>query len=395
MRRILLKAIIIAISLLPKAVSLEGQQITVGSERMDILLPLLQGQRVGLMVNQSSLVGEGKTHLLDTLIARGIDVSQVFVPEHGFRGDVDAGKTVQHGKDVRTGTPIVSLYGRTKRPTPEMLREVDIILFDLQDVGTRFYTYISSMHYLMEAAAEQGKLMIVADRPNPNDYIDGPILEPDCRSFVGMHPIPIVHGLTVGELAMMINGERWLRGKKPCRLEVIPIQGWSHGQPYSLPVRPSPNLPDDQAIALYPSLCLFEATIMSVGRGTDSPFKILGYPDKNFGRYSFVPVVKIGADTNPRYKNRRCYGISLAEVQPAQNRLSLEWILHFAHIARKRGIAFIDRPRMFELLAGNKRLASQIASGLTEEEIRATWQADRLRYMKLRKKYLLYPDDRY
>lgn len=385
----------VALILLLLPVHLSAQKLTMGSERMDVLLPLLRKQRVGLMVNQSSLVGDSKTHLLDSLIARGVQVSKVFVPEHGFRGDVDAGKTVRHGRDVRTGIPIVSLYGRVKRPTAEMLREVDVLLFDLQDVGVRFYTYISSMHYLMEAAAEQGKLMIVADRPNPNDYIDGPTLELDCQSFVGMHPIPTVHGLTVAELARMINGERWLRGKKPCRLEVIPMLGWRHGQSYILPVRPSPNLSNDRSIALYPSLCLFEATIMSVGRGTDSPFEVLGYPHKSFGQYSFVPDVKLGADTNPRYKGKRCYGVSLRDVQPRRDRLSLEWILHFAQIARRQGIAFIDRPRMFELLAGNKRLASQIASGLSEEEIRLLWQSDLSSYIAMRKKYLLYPDDRY
>ncbi len=367
-------------------------QLRVGSERMELLLPKLKGKRVALMVNQSSLVGPRQTHLLDTLLTSGVHVARVFVPEHGFRGTVDAGKYVRNGRDARTGTPIVSLYGRIKRPTPEMLRGVDVLLFDLQDVGTRFYTYISSMHYLMEAAAEQGKTIIVADRPNPNDYIDGPVLESDCRSFVGMHPIPIVHGLTVGELALMINGEGWLRGRRRCRLEVIPMQGWSHGDSYTLPVRPSPNLADARAIELYPSLCLFEATIMSLGRGTDAPFRMLGYPHEQFGTHTFVPEVRVGADSNPRYRGQVCYGVDLTTASLPARQLSLRWLLHYQRVAEAQGLELIDRARMFELLAGNKRLASQIRQGLSEQEIRASWEADLARYRTLRSKYLLYPD---
>lgn len=359
---------------------------------MELLLPKLKGKRVALMVNQSSLVGPRQTHLLDTLLTSGVHVARVFVPEHGFRGTVDAGKYVRNGRDARTGTPIVSLYGRIKRPTPEMLRGVDVLLFDLQDVGTRFYTYISSMHYLMEAAAEQGKTIIVADRPNPNDYIDGPVLESDCRSFVGMHPIPIVHGLTVGELALMINGEGWLRGRRRCRLEVIPMQGWSHGDSYTLPVRPSPNLADARAVELYPSLCLFEATIMSLGRGTDAPFRMLGYPHEQFGTHTFVPEVRVGADSNPRYRGQVCYGVDLTTASLPARQLSLRWLLHYQRVAEAQGLELIDRARMFELLAGNKRLASQIRQGLSEQEIRASWEADLARYRTLRSKYLLYPD---
>lgn len=371
-----------------------SQEVRVGAERMERLLPLLQDKRVGLMANQASLVGKAQTHLLDTLLALGVDVRTIFVPEHGFRGTVDAGKYVRNGRDTKTNTPIVSLYGKTKRPTAEMLREIDVLVFDLQDVGTRFYTYISSMHYLMEAAAEQDKTLVVCDRPNPNDYIDGPILEADCRSFVGMHPIPIVHALTVGELARMINGEGWLRGGKACRLEVVPIEGWQHGQPYALPVRPSPNLPDARSIELYPSLCLFEATILSVGRGTDKPFRIVGYPNQAYGKYTFTPRITPGADSNPKYKGQRCYGIDFTDMDMPTQRLSLSWLIHFYDLARKEGQDLIDRRRMFELLVGNKHLAQQLRQGMSEAAIRQTWQTKLERYKATRRKYLLYPEGR-
>lgn len=372
--------------------SAQTDSLRLGNERMDQLLTLLRGQRVALMVNQASLVGQSQTHLLDSLRARGVQVCKVFVPEHGFRGDVDAGKSVRHGRDTRTGLPIVSLYGRTKRPTAEMLRGVDVILFDLQDVGTRFYTYISSMHYIMEAAAEQDKTVIVTDRPNPNDFVDGPILESDCRSFIGMHPIPIAHGLTVGELARMINGEGWLRGQRRCRLEVVPMLGWRHGQPYSLPVRPSPNLADDRAIALYPTLCLFEATIMSVGRGTDTPFRVLGHPNARFGQHSFTPEVRPGADSDPRYRGQVCYGEDFTHRTLPERRISLAPLIHFDSIARSAGLELIDRQRTFELLVGNRHLRKQLHSGMTEPEIRATWAEGLSRYRTLRQRYLLYPD---
>lgn len=365
-------------------------QVRVGAERMEVLLPLLEGQRVALMGNQSSIVGKERTHLLDTLLSLGISVRKVFVPEHGFRGTIDAGKYVRNGRDTKSGIPIISLYGKQKRPTETMLSDVDLILFDLQDVGARFYTYISSLHYLMEAAQEQEKTIIVCDRPNPNDYIDGPILEDDCRSFIGMHPIPVMHGLTVGELAMMINGERWLRSKKPCRLEVVTIEGWQHGQPYSLPVRPSPNLPDDKSIELYPSLCFFEATIMSVGRGTDKPFRQIGYPHKSFGKHRFTPQIALGADSNPKHKDKLCYGIDLSQTQDAR-KLSLSWLIDYHRIAKRQGLELIDRRRTFELLIGNKKLYYQLQQGLSEKAIRATWRDGLEQYKTMRHKYLLYP----
>ena len=368
--------------------------VTVGAERMDLLLPTLQGKRVALMVNQSSLVGSTGTHLVDTLLSQGINIVRLFVPEHGLRGKVDAGKNVRSGVDEKTGLPVVSLYGQRKRPTPEMLADIDLLVFDLQDVGTRFYTYISSMHYLMEACAEEGKTFVVCDRPNPNDFIDGPILEPDCRSFIGVDPLPVAHGLTVGELALMIDGERWLRGGNTCHVKVIPVVGWSHGDPYELPVRPSPNLPNSRSIELYPSLCFFEATIMSVGRGTSKPFQAIGYPDKRFGSIVYTPQIKIGEDSNPRHKGKLCYGTDYTSVSLPKRQIALGPLLDYYRKADSLGLQLINQRQLFDLLAGTKKLRQQLSSGLSEEEIRASWQAGLKDFQAKRARYLLYTDYR-
>ena len=368
--------------------------VTVGAERMELLLPTLQGKRVALMVNQSSLVGSTGTHLVDTLLSQGINIVRLFVPEHGLRGKVDAGKNVRSGVDEKTGLPIVSLYGQRKRPTPEMLADIDLLVFDLQDVGTRFYTYISSMHYLMEACAEEGKTFVVCDRPNPNDFIDGPILEPDCRSFIGIDPLPVAHGLTVGELALMIDGERWLRGGNTCHVKVIPMAGWSHGDPYELPVRPSPNLPNSRSIELYPSLCFFEATIMSVGRGTSKPFQAIGYPDKRFGSIVYTPQIKIGEDSNPRHKGKLCYGTDYTSVSLPKRQIALSPLLDYYRKADSLGLQLINQRQLFDLLAGTKKLRQQLSSGLSEEEIRASWQAGLKVFQAKRARYLLYTDYR-
>ena len=368
--------------------------VTVGAERMELLLPTLQGKRVALMVNQSSLVGSTGTHLVDTLLSQGINIVRLFVPEHGLRGKVDAGKNVRSGVDEKTGLPVVSLYGQRKRPTPEMLADIDLLVFDLQDVGTRFYTYISSMHYLMEACAEEGKTFVVCDRPNPNDFIDGPILEPDCRSFIGVDPLPVAHGMTVGELALMIDGERWLRGGNTCHVKVIPMAGWSHGDPYELPVRPSPNLPNSRSIELYPSLCFFEATIMSVGRGTSKPFQAIGYPDKRFGSIVYTPQIKLGEDSNPRHKDRLCYGTDYTSVSLPKRQIALGPLLDYYRKADSLGLQLINQRQLFDLLAGTKKLRQQISSGLSEEEIRASWQAGLKAFQAKRARYLLYTDYR-
>ena len=368
--------------------------VTVGAERMELLLPTLQGKRVALMVNQSSLVGSTGTHLVDTLLSQGINIVRLFVPEHGLRGKVDAGKNVRSGADEKTGLPVVSLYGQHKRPTPEMLADIDLLVFDLQDVGTRFYTYISSMHYLMEACAEEGKTFIVCDRPNPNDFIDGPILEPDCRSFIGVDPLPVAHGMTVGELALMIDGERWLRGGNTCHVKVIPMAGWSHGDPYELPVRPSPNLPNSRSIELYPSLCFFEATIMSVGRGTSKPFQAIGYPDKRFGSIVYTPQIKLGEDSNPRHKGKLCYGTDYTSVSLPKRQIALGPLLDYYRKADSLGLQLINQRQLFDLLAGTKKLRQQLSSGLSEEEIRASWQAGLKDFHAKRARYLLYTDYR-
>ena len=368
--------------------------VTVGAERMELLLPTLQGKRVALMVNQSSLVGSTGTHLVDTLLSQGINIVRLFVPEHGLRGKVDAGKNVRSGVDEKTGLPVVSLYGQRKRPTPEMLADIDLLVFDLQDVGTRFYTYISSMHYLMEACAEEGKTFVVCDRPNPNDFIDGPILEPDCRSFIGVDPLPVAHGMTVGELALMIDGERWLRGGNTCHVKVIPMDGWSHGDPYELPVRPSPNLPNSRSIELYPSLCFFEATIMSVGRGTSKPFQAIGYPDKRFGNIVYTPQIKLGEDSNPRHKGKLCYGTDYTSVSLPKRQIALGPLLDYYRKADSLGLQLINQRQLFDLLAGTKKLRQQLSSGLSEEEIRASWQAGLKAFQAKRTRYLLYNDYR-
>lgn len=357
---------------------------------MEILLPLLKDKQVGLVVNQTSLLSDGHTHLLDTLLARGIRVNKVFAPEHGFRGQADAGEEVSDSRDLRTGVPIISIYGKNKKPSAAQLADVDLVVFDIQDVGARFFTYISTMHYVMEACAENGKAFVVLDRPNPNDFIDGPVLEPAQRSFVGMHPIPVLHGLTVGELARMINGEGWLPcAPDTCLLTVVPVEGWKHGAPYWLPVKPSPNLPNDQAIRLYPSLCFFEGTNISVGRGTYYPFQVIGYPDPKYGSYAFTPEALEGFDKNPLHKGKTCYGEDLRGY-PFEGGLSLRFFLDFYDKSGSGKAFFFSRPQWFDLLAGTKTLRWQIVKGMNEDEIRASWKPALNEYKKMREKYVLY-----
>ena len=374
------------------ALSAQAQGVRTGAERMEKLLPLLEGKRIALVVNQTSVVGSKHTHLLDTLLSLKMNVRKVFAPEHGFRGNADAGETIKNGKDIKSGLSILSLYGKNKKPTPAQLSDVDVIVFDIQDVGARFYTYISTMHYIMEACAENNKPLIVTDRPNPCDYVDGPIRETGKKSFVGMHPIPVLHGCTVGELAQMINGEGWLAGKRTCKLTVIPMEGWKHGQAYSLPVKPSPNLPNDQAIALYASLCPFEGTTISVGRGTYTPFQIIGSPDIPDYGYSFTPQSLEGFDKNPMYKGTKCYGKDLKEVTPPAG-LTLSYIIDCYQAYKKAGKAnqFFTRANWFDLLMGTSNVRLQIIEGKSEESIRATWQADLDKYLQMRTRYLLYP----
>lgn len=369
-----------------------AQGLRLGAERLDVLLPLLEGKRVGLVVNQTSILEKENMHLLDALISGNVRVVKVFAPEHGFRGTADAGEEVKDSRDQRTGVPIVSIYGRNKKPTPAQLADLDVVVFDIQDVGARFYTYISTMHYVMEACAENDKECIVLDRPNPNDFVDGPVLEKGFESFVGKHRIPLLHGLTVGELARMINGEKWLDSKPDtCRLTVVTMENWKHGDPYWLPVKPSPNLPNDQSIRLYPSLCLFEGTGISVGRGTYYPFQALGYPDPKFGSFRFTPVSLPGFDVNPLHKNKECFGVDLREY-PFEGGFTLRFLFDFYKKSGRDPAFFFTRGQWFDQLAGTKKLRAQIINGMSEEDIRATWEPDLAKYREKRKKYLLYED---
>ena len=370
----------------------KGAPLKLGAERMEVVTRLLKGKQVGLVVNQTSVIEDGQVHLLDALLAKGIDVKKVFAPEHGFRGTEDAGQDVSDSRDLKTGIPIISIYGKNKKPSAQQLEGLDVVVFDIQDVGARFYTYISTMHYVMEACAENDKEFIVLDRPNPNDFIDGPVRQKGLESFVGVDPIPVLHGLTVGELAWMINEEGWLNSTPDsCKLKVVKMENWRHGDPYWLPVKPSPNLPNDQSIRLYPSLCFFEATNVSVGRGTFFPFQVIGYPDKKYGEFSFTPVTLSGLDTNPLQKNKTCYGVDLREL-PFEGGLTLRFFLEFYKMAGKDQAFFFSRPAWFDLLAGTKQLRYQIVRGLNEKEIKASWQPELDKYRKMRKKYLLYKD---
>lgn len=358
--------------------------------RTEAYLPQLKGKKVGLLINHTSLLPDGNNyvHLLDYLLQQGVNVTTIYTPEHGFRGTADAGEKVDSSTDPQTGLPIISLYGSNKKPSPEQLKNIDVMLFDIQDVGARFYTYISSMHYAMEACAESGKKMMVLDRPNPHGhYVDGPVLEPAFRSFVGMHPIPVVHGLTVGELANMINGEGWLAGGKKCELEVISMANYTHATPYTLPVKPSPNLPNQQSIQLYPSLCFFEGTPLSVGRGTPFPFQVVGYPAPGFGDFTFTPVSTEGAAKNPKHENQTCYGVDLRQA-PVPQQLDLSHLIGFYQQYEPKEEFFI---KFFDLLAGTDKLKEQIQAGLSEEEIRKSWQPALETYNSLRNNYLLYP----
>lgn len=362
--------------------------VTTGAERTDKYLPLLQGKRVGLVINHTSTIGPKNTCLLDSLLKLNVNVVKVFAPEHGFRGDADAGETVKDGKDSRTGTPIISLYGNNKKATSSQLKDVDILLFDIQDVGARFYTYISTMYYVMESCAENQKELIVLDRPNPCDYIDGPVLKPAYQSFVGMLPIPILHGCTVGELALMINGESWLTKKVTCQLTVIPVTGWKHGQAYSLPIKPSPNLPNDQSIRLYASLCLFEATNISIGRGTTFPFQVIGGRNKKYGNFKFTPQSLPGFDKNPLHKGLPCYGEDLRKTEDVDG-FTLRYFLRFYQLSGE-GSTFFSRARWFDLLMGTDSVRKAIIAGKSEKAIQAGWQKELEVYKAIRTKYLLY-----
>jgi uncharacterized protein YbbC (DUF1343 family) len=351
-------------------------------------LPLLKSMSVALVVNQSATIQD--THLVDSLITLGIDIKAIFSPEHGFRGDADAGEKVDNSIDEATGIPIISLYGKHRKPTAEDLTSIDVVIYDIQDVGVRFYTYMGTMSLVMEACAENNIPFIVLDRPNPNgNYVAGPVLDIAYKSFVGAFPVPIVFGLTAGEMAMMINSEGWLTSEK-CDLTVIKNENYSHLDAYELPIKPSPNLPNVKSVELYPSLCLFEPTVISIGRGTTYPFQVIGYPDSTFGQFSFTPVSIEGMSKYPKYENRECFGVDL-RLTEAIGTFSLSYLIDYFN---KYGgdSSFFTSPSFFDKLAGSDQLRLQILAGKSAEEIENSWKAELADYKILRKKYLLYDD---
>lgn len=377
--------------------------ITTGAQQTEKYLPLLKNKRVGVVTNATGIVGN--TSLVDTLLKLKVNVKKIFSPEHGFRGDAEAGEKVENGKDQKTNLPVISLYGANKKPTKEQLKNIDVLVFDIQDVGVRFYTYLSTLHYVMEACAENGKECIVLDRPNPNGfYIDGPVLQPEFKSFLGMHPVPIVYGMTIGEYAKMINGEKWLRDSVQCKLSVIELKNYDRRWTYELPVKPSPNLPNIQAILNYPSLGLFEGTIISVGRGTEFPFLVLGHPEVKHDNphphgflgenpFSFTPRAT-ALSKEPKYVNQVCWGnrymyayLEKSEYQFIRLRILTSWYVYSGLGNRSD---FFDKN--FNYHAGNSELQEQIKNGVSEKEIRQSWQKDLEAFKLIRKKYLLYED---
>ena len=367
--------------------------LQVGAQRMESYLPLLKNKKIAVVANHTSQVNP--THLVDTLLHLGVNIQCVFAPEHGFRGDVAHGMEVQGGKDPATGLKVHSLYGKNKKPSALSLKGIELILFDIQDVGARFYTYISTMHYVLEAAAEAKIPVVILDRPNPlGSCVDGPVLDTSYRSFVGMHPIPVIHGLTIGELAKMIQGEGWIHASSQLELTVIPCYDWKHSDFYQLPLAPSPNLKTMQAIYLYPSLCLFEGTQVSVGRGTHHPFEWIGFPGNPQSEIFFTPEDRPGVAENPPHEGVKCGGIDLTKYafdSLSACHFNLQWLLQM-HKNYPDKAAFFSSPEFFDKLAGNSTLRKQISSSLSETEIRKSWAKDLTTYNALRKKYLLYEE---
>ena len=374
----------------PKALETPSQKIKnlaikTGAENYETYLPLFENKKIGIVTNPTGIV-ENKKHLVDFLIEKKVDLQKIYAPEHGFRGTADAGEIIKDGKDIKTNLPIISLYGNNKKPKSEQLAGIDIMLFDIQDVGARFYTYISTLHYVMEACAENNIELLVLDRPNPNgSIIDGPVLEMEQKSFVGMHPIPVLHGMTIGEYAKMINGEKWLANGIQCKLKVVPCTYYNREMKYNLPVKPSPNLPNDQSINLYASLCFFEGTNVSVGRGTEKQFQIYGSPFLLKTDFSFTPIPNFGAK-EPMHKDILCYGEDLTKIKKV-TRLELKWLIKAYANTSDKAIFFND---FFTKLAGTKKLQEQIIEGVSEKEIRKSWEVDLSTFKEIRKKYLIY-----
>ncbi len=366
-------------------------QIKTGAERTEVYIPKLAGKKVGIVANHTSIIC--KTPIVDSLISMGINIIKIFSPEHGYEGKRDAGESYSNSVLSKHTIEIISLYGNKTKPAPEDMTGIDIVVFDIQDVGVRFYTYISTLHYTMEACAENSIPLLVLDRPNPNGhYVDGPVLDLKYKSFVGMHPVPVVHGMTIAEYAKMINGEKWLDDSISCQMDFVTCENYEHSCYYMLPVNPSPNLPNMKAIYLYPSLCFFEGTIMSEGRGTDFPFQVYGHPEFRDRDFYYIPVSNPGA-RNPKYKNMKCYGIDLRDKKieelQSEKKINLSHII-YAYSTLGKGEKFFNN--YFNTLAGNNILKRQIIEGLTGEQIRSSWQNSLADFKNIRKKYLLYPD---
>jgi uncharacterized protein YbbC (DUF1343 family) len=373
-------------------------KLQTGAEQINQYLPYLKGKRIGMVVNPTSVIGT--TTVVDSLLKLGVKIVKIFGPEHGFRGDASAGVKVDNSFDAKTGLPVISLYGKHLKPTKEDMNDVDLMVYDIQDVGTRFYTYINTLQHVMEACGENNKEVLILDRPNPNGfYVDGPILDPKLRSGIGYNPIPITHGLTIAEYAQMLNGEGWMANKIKCKIKIIKIANYDHSTPYILPVKPSPNLNTAQSILLYPSLCLFEGTIISQGRGTYFPFTILGNPDLGDKyKFSFTPVGIKGMSETPLHMNKECFGIDLRQYNTnkirKESKINLSWLieLYNAYPQKEKFFDFKQSNQMgnFDKLAGTYDLKQQIIAGKSEEEIRQSWEPGLSQYKNIRKKYLLY-----
>lgn len=379
---------LIFITLSASCFSQNDDKIVLGANQLNLFIDKLDGKRVALVANHTSKIwsGNNNIHILDSLLSLDINITKVFSPEHGFRGTADAGEKVKDGIDQKTGLPIISLHGKNKKPTDNQIKDIDIIIFDIQDVGVRFYTYISTLHLVMESAAENNKKLIVLDRPNPNGhYVDGPILEKKFKSFVGMHPVPIVYGMTIGEFSLMINNEGWLENNISCDLLVIPMKNYSRTKAYDLPIKPSPNLPNSKSINLYPSLCFFEQTPVSVGRGTKMQFQVFGNPDWQDLDFNFTPKSMEGAKY-PKHENNVCFGFDLRK-NPIENQINLDWILIAYQKSNNKDSFFRSS---FNKLAGNDKLQKQIIEGLNGTEIKKSWKKGIKNFMLKRSKYLIY-----
>jgi len=391
-KNICFAAIIVFVNLISGYAQNQVKPVVPGAERIDLYRSTFKNRSLALVANQTSMVGN--RHLLDTLLSRGAIIKKIFCPEHGFRGMEDAGEQVKSGKDPKTGIPVISLYGKKLKPSAGDLKGIDFVIYDIQDVGVRYYTYISTLTYVMEACAENFVTLFILDCPNPNGfYIDGPVLEPQYKSFVGMHPIPIVYGMTVGELATMINEEGWLSHKLKCSIGLIPCHNYSHKTRYTLPVNPSPNLQNMRAVYLYPALGLFEGTAINVGRGTDFPFEVFGHPRFADSLFSYMPSCSGKGTTNPPHCNKKCYGVDLRNIPEDTLRQTFQLNINYLKYAYDH---FPEKDKFFnsffENLCGSPRLRQQIISGQATDSIRKSWQPALTKFKEIRKKYLIYED---